>query len=363
MHIKHSITVILVLLVVVATVQSQKNVKRVNSKHYARASLEKKFNKNVNRNAIKELAKQNVKNEVLKKKTGKKQDGESSRKNTERKGKNVKVALRKEQEGNKHGGSSRKNTEINGKQEKNVKVVAPRKKRKGSNPQLQSRQESICIGSVSVDSSCMTSLKASMKFDRDKITNFKNQLERAENFDKIIGKKVAKNSDFSNSTTYLLIALGSNMSSPNCSGNPSSTAAATETYNTLANCSASVAAACMVPASSAPNFTELAECKTNFEKVETKNDVCLKMKANATAVCDCWSEAASMVVESKALSKSGSCESVSAFTVLKKFKNACLEQFGACKKAEDASVAYIMECTGSSNLSFNSTSTNSTLLL
>jgi len=336
MHIKHSITVILVLLVVVTAVQSQKRkAKRVNGKHNARASLERKFNTKGNTKAIKELAKQNVEQKVSRKKTLNKKAGASSRKNTER----------------------------NGKQENNVKVVAPRKKRKGSNPQLQSRQESICIGSVSVDSSCMTSLKASMKFDRDKITNFKNQLERAENFDKIIGKKVAKNSDFSNSTTYLLIALGSNMSSPNCSGNPSSTAAATETYNTLANCSASVAAACMVPASSAPNFTELAECKTNFEKVETKNDVCLKMKDNATAVCDCWSEAASMVVESKALSKSGSCESVSAFTVLKKFKNACLEQFGACKKAEDASVAYIMECTGSSNLSFNSTSTNSTLLL
>merc|ERR1712106_887548 len=329
MPIKHSITVILVLLVVVATVQSlKKNVKRVNSKqkHSAKASLERRFNTHGNQKAIKELAKQNVEKKVSRK--------------------------------NKNGASSRKNTERKG----NVKV-APRKKQKGSDPQRQSGAESICIGSVSVDSSCMTSLKASMKFDRDKITNFKNQLERAENFNKIIGKKVAKNSDFSNSTTYLLIALGSNMSSPNCSGNPSSTAAATETYNTLANCSASVAAACMVPASSAPNFTELAECKTNFEKVETKNDVCLKMKANATAVCDCWSEAASMVVESKALSKSGSCESVSAFTVLKKFKNACLDTFGACKKAEDASVAYIMECTGSSNLSFNSTSTNSTLLL
>merc|ERR1712106_2395 len=335
MHIKHSITVILVLLVVVATVQSlKKKVKRVNSKDSARGSLERKFNKNVNRNAIKKLAKQNVEKRVSRKKNGKNKEGASSGKNTERKGN----------------------------QERKAKL-APRKKPQGSVPQLQSRQESICIGSVSVDSSCMTSLKASMKFDRDKITNFKNQLERAENFNKIIGKKVAKNSDFSNSTTYLLIALGSNMSSPNCSGNPSSTAAATETYNTLANCSASVAAACMVPASSAPNFTELAECKTNFEKVETKNDLCLKMKDNATAVCDCWSEAASMVVESKALSKSGSCESVSAFTVLKKFKNACLEQFGACKKAEDASVAYIMECTGSSNLSFNSTSTNSTLLL
>merc|ERR1711935_1194017 len=175
-------TVILVLLVVVATVQSlKKSVKRVNSKHPAKANLERKFSKNVNRNAIKQLAKQNVETQVSRKKNGQKKDG------------------------------ARKNTERQGKLEKKGKLAS----RKGSNPQLQSRQESICIGSVSVDSSCMTSLKASMKFDRDKITNFKNQLERAENFNKIIGKKVAKISDFSNSTTYLLIALGSNMSSPN----------------------------------------------------------------------------------------------------------------------------------------------------
>merc|ERR1711935_780408 len=188
-------TVILVLLVVVATVQSlKKSVRRVNSKHPAKANLERKFSKNVNRNAIKQLAKQNVETQVSRKKNG--QNKVSRKKPVQKKD------------------GARKNTERQGKLEKKGKLAS----RKGSNPQLQSRQESICIGSVSVDSSCMTSLKASMKFDRDKITNFKNQLERAENFDKIIGKKVAKNSDFSNSTTYLLIALGSNMSSPNCSG-------------------------------------------------------------------------------------------------------------------------------------------------
>ena len=61
-------------------------------------------------------------------------------------------------------------------------------KRKSSrNIKKTSRSESTC-SSVSVNSTCMANLKNSMKYDRDTITNFKNQLERSKNFDKLVGE-------------------------------------------------------------------------------------------------------------------------------------------------------------------------------
>jgi len=235
----------------------------------------------------------------------------------------------------------------------NKKEVSQKRGRKHD-----ARSTSTC-SSVSVDASCMANLKATLKYDRDTITNFKNQLERCKNFDKLVGNKGGKNDQFSNSTTYLLIALGGNMTNLNCSGNPALTENATAYYNTLANCSESIPAACTVPSSIAPNFTELDACKTYYESIETQNNVCLKKKGNATEICDCWKTAASLVVDAKALKKSGSCDSLTAYRDLLEYKNNCLEAFKQCKTAEDASVAYIMQCAGSANLNFNDTSSSS----
>jgi len=241
-----------------------------------------------------------------------------------------------------------------------VSTFNQKQKKLGQRSKSNQRQSDSTCSGIAANVTCLANLKNAMKYDRDQITNFKNQLERAEDFHKLIGNKGGKNGDFSNSTTYLLIALGGNMTNLECSGNSALTENATETYNTLANCSEAVAAACAIPDALAPNFTQLTECKTAFEKVEKKNGDCLKLKSDIGTVCDCWSEAAGMVVESKALKNSGTCESKTANNDMKSQKEACLEKFSACKKAEDASVAYIMSCAGSANLAFEDESgTNS----
>ena len=76
----------------------------------------------------------------------------------------------------------------------------------------------------------MDNLLNSLRFERDKIRTFTNQKRRAESFKKLIGKKGGKDDQFGNTTTYLLIALGGNMTNLNCSGKTTLTEEAAETY-------------------------------------------------------------------------------------------------------------------------------------
>jgi len=210
-----------------------------------------------------------------------------------------------------------------------------------------------CNG-TSLGDTCLTNLLNSLKFEKDKIRTFTNQKKRAESFKKIVGNKGGKDDQFGNTTTYLLMALGGNMTNLNCSGKTSLTTEAAATYTTLSNCSASIAAACAVPNNTA-NFTLLDTCKTVYTKIQTKNTACLKLTSDGTAACTCWAEAANMTVAAKKLSDD--CDAKSTQLEMKSLKKACLASFSACKKAEDSSVAYIMSCSqDSSSSSANVTS-------
>merc|ERR1711892_737745 len=87
----------------------------------------------------------------------------------------------------------------------------------------------------------------------------------------------------------------------------------------------------------------------------------MKNKANGTAVCECWKNAAAAVESAKL--KKDSCSANTAQSDMKSLKNACLAAYGVCKKAEDASVSFILKCSGgdtsSSSSSSNRTSSSS----
>jgi len=217
-----------------------------------------------------------------------------------------------------------------------------------------------CNG-TSLGDTCLSNLLNSLKFEKDKIRTFTNQKKRAESFKKLIGKKGGKDDQFGNTTTYLLMALGGNMTNLNCSGKTSLTTEAAATYTTLSNCSASIAEACAVPNKTA-NFTLLDTCTTVYTEIQTKNAACLKLTTDGTAACTCWTEAANMTVAAKKLSDD--CDAKSTQLEMKSLKKACLASFSACKKAEDSSVAYIMTCSqdsssSSSNITVTSNSTAS----
>ena len=76
------------------------------------------------------------------------------------------------------------------------------------------RQASTC---TSLSTACLPNLITALKFERDKISTFGNQKARADTFKRLIEKKSVKNNEFANTSAYLLVALGGNTSSLNCS--------------------------------------------------------------------------------------------------------------------------------------------------
>jgi|ERR1719295_198856 len=239
---------------------------------------------------------------------------------------------------------------------KHKKQKNPGKRYKGMRG-APSKRAYTCNG-TSLGDTCLTNLLNSLKFEKDKIRTFTNQKKRAESFKKLIGNKGGKDDQFGNTTTYLLMALGGNMTNLNCSGKTSLTTEAAATYTTLSNCSASIAAACAVPNKTA-NFTLLDTCKTVYSEIQTKNAACLKLTTDGTKACTCWSEAANMTASAKKLSDD--CDAKSTQLEMKSLKKTCLASFSACKKAEDSSVAFIMTCSqdsSSSSSSSNVTSSN-----
>merc|ERR1712018_79239 len=98
-------------------------------------------------------------------------------------------------------------------------------------------QRSYTCNGTSLGDTCLSNLLNSLKFEKDKIRTFTNQKKRAESFKRITGNKGGKDDQFGNTTTYLLMALGGNMTNLNCSGKTSLTTEAAATYTTLSNCS------------------------------------------------------------------------------------------------------------------------------
>jgi len=304
--------------------------KTTRQKKNKKQKLRKKTRKQRNKGKARKLKKGRKQNAGNKEKSKKKRKGKKARKQKKRKqGRKSKKGGRRKKKGN-----MRKNT--------------------GS-----LRATATCNGTA-LESSCLTNLISALKYERDAVANFMNQKARAEDFKKLIGKKGGKNDTFSSSTTYLLTALGGNVSNLTCGSQNSSGDAAITTFKALKNCSTAVSAACMVP-NTTVNFTQLDECKTYYENVQTTNAKCFKMTvkggANSTAVCECWKSAADAVATAK--TKKDSCSANTAQSDMKALKNACLASFSACKKAEDASVSFILQCATDSSTNTTSTS-NST---
>ena len=138
---------------------------------------------------------------------GKKQNaGNKEKSKKKRKGKKGKKA--RKQKKRKQGRKSKKGRKLKNK--------GKRRKNAGS-----LRATATCNGTA-LESSCLTNLISALKYERDAVANFMNQKARAEDFKKLIGKKEGKNDTFTSSTTYLLTALGGNVSNLTCGSQNSS---------------------------------------------------------------------------------------------------------------------------------------------
>jgi len=288
-----------------------------------------------------------------KKKAKKQKDRMKKRNQKDRKRKNNKHQNKSKKQ--KKGKKKRKQIKRKGR-----KSGKKKNRKMGTRRNTGSQRATATCNGTALDSSCLTNLISALKYERDAVANFMNQKARAEDFKKLIGNKGGKNDTFGSSTTYLLTALGGNVSNLSCGSQNSSGDGAITTYKVLKNCSTAVSAACMVP-NTTVNFTKLDECKTYYDNVQKTNAKCFKMtmkgNANSTEVCECWKAAADAVVTAK--SKKSDCSANTAQSDMKDLKNTCLASFSACKKAEDASVSFILQCATDST-SNTTSSTNST---
>merc|ERR1711953_1614736 len=194
------------------------------------------------------------------------------------------------------------------------------------------------------DSTCMLNIGTVMDYEGNQLGNFERQKKRIEGFNTLIGKKVAKKASFTNSTSYLSKAMGTNRT---CSKANSTTISnsAKVTYNTLAKCNTSISGGCTIPAGTY-NQTYLDNCLTKFKAVSTKNAECPALisaaSANISAACTCYAAALKLVNEVKA----SKCSAKTSFDNIKVAKDKCLGNFSTCKKAEDSTVGLIQSCNG-----------------
>merc|ERR1711953_406981 len=194
------------------------------------------------------------------------------------------------------------------------------------------------------DSTCMLNIGTVMDYEGNQLGNFERQKKRIEGFNTLVGKKVAKKASFTNSTSYLSKAMGTNRT---CSKANSTTISnsAKVTYNTLAKCNTSISGGCTIPAGTY-NQTYLNNCLTKFKAVSTKNAECLALisaaSANISAACTCYAAALKLVNEVKA----SKCSAKASFDNIKVAKDKCLGNFSTCKKAEDSTVGLIQSCNG-----------------
>jgi len=195
------------------------------------------------------------------------------------------------------------------------------------------------------------------------MTNFINQYKRIQSFNKTINSKLSKSEVFSNASSYLLSALGGDISNISCgdsgTNDTSNATLALATYNILNNCKTSITTNCsmsdsLVPDAVLSNFEVF--CLKQFYKAKEKSDECRtgsEYSTNGTAACLCWNNVASIISNVK---NSGDCVASSYSKKVKKFKEACVETFSECRQQEDNSIKLVYNCGSGSVTSTSSSS-------
>jgi len=205
--------------------------------------------------------------------------------------------------------------------------------------------------SKSVTTDCMESVVTTMNFLQNQMTNFINQYKRIQSFNKTVNNKLGKSTVFSSASSYLLSALGGDISSVSCGDSGTNDTAnatlAVATYNILNSCNASVTSNCTMPDDLVPdavisNFETY--CLKQFYEAKEKSDECRtgsQYSSNGTAACLCWNNVASIISSVK---NSGECVASSYSKKVKKFKEKCINTFSECRKQEDNSVQLVYAC-------------------
>jgi len=218
---------------------------------------------------------------------------------------------------------------------KNGRVKAKGKKRKSSKQSTGSCQ----------NVSCLNTLLQVLKIDKDTVQNFIQQKKRIDSRVSLAGKKGNK-SDSTDGTMKLLSAsLGGTKAltknAPICAGRYNETKGmeGVKLYKNMSDCDKLIQEACnfTLPASES---AEVGKCNKVMGEFREGTEKCKTTPTN----CSCW---IAMEKDIQGVKKCNIAKDKE--KEIKKKLTLCKDVFGACKKYEDKSIAYIATCKTSKN--------------
>merc|ERR1712218_264665 len=208
-----------------------------------------------------------------------------------------------------------------------------RKKKKGS--QRMGRNTTTCSDSTTVSSDCLQDAVDVLKYLGNQVRTFNRKFARIKSFNKTVKNKLGKKGVFEETASWLLVALGGNISNAACgetgsrrrTGRDKNTAVTT--YKTLNNCSTAIKEACSMPNTtlSDEDITSFNSCKDTFNKTSVQADDCRTNSKYANNG-----------------KQSGACNATDTNNGVKESRNTCMATFSACRKAEDSAVQLVYTC-------------------
>jgi len=218
---------------------------------------------------------------------------------------------------------------------KNGRVKAKGKKRKSSKQSTGSCQ----------NVTCLNTLLQVLKIDKDTVQNFIQQKKRIDSRLSLAGKKGNK-SDSTDATMKLLSAsLGGTKAltknAPICAGryNESKGMEGVKLYKNMSECDKLIQEACDVTLPTSES-AEVGKCNKVMGEFREGTETCKKTPTN----CSCWIAIEKDIQGVKKCNIAKDKEKE-----IKKKLTLCKDVFGACKKYEDKSIAYIATCKTSKN--------------
>merc|ERR1712241_1069676 len=157
-----------------------------------------------------------------------------------------------------------------------------KKKRKHRGKKIYGRNTKTCSDSTTVSSDCLEDAVDVLKYLRSQVRTFNRKFARIKSFNKTVGNKLGKKGVFEETASWLLVALGGNISNAACgetgsrrrTGRDKNTAVTT--YKTLNNCSTAIKEACSMPNTtlSDEDITTFNSCKETFNETSVQADDC-----------------------------------------------------------------------------------------
>ena len=237
---------------------------------------------------------------------------------------------------------SKKSKERNSSKKKQKSKKSKSKKgRKGkkTNKLKKDRRERERQGDANVIKACLTKVIFYARLNEKKATAISKQVKRIKDNDDIQIKKGQKKTEFNPIKDRLLSALGGDVASPSCGGQPLNTATL-ETLTTLMACEVDIEEKCGNRITgNASKLAELEACETFADDFKTAFSRCFNVSIGVEESCTCVEEISESEVASML-----QCEVKDDNNVALKAKKSCKAAFGKCKNAAVAAVEGIDTC-------------------